>query len=161
MASLISSRERAWALVVHAPIITIIWVSYIGYLVARSNESLLDVISQHFFSRHSLPIMPLLFTFMTIPISLFIYQAQRRSSFVKAHANQAYLFNVSLMQWYACCLTAVVIGEYLTSSALVKAGFLILSCVSVNCFIQAMLGMRAALMGKPYNYRFVTRHFSR
>lgn len=161
MASFIVTRERVWAFIVHAPIITIIWASYIVFVAVTSSEPVLDVIAKKMASLHTIPVTPLLFTFLTIPISLLIHQMQRRSSFVKAHAAQAYQFNISLLLWYACCLATIFVGKYLSSSALVKAGFFILSFASGNCFIQAMLGMRAALMGKLFQYHFVTRLFTR
>ncbi|MFA6526950.1 MAG: hypothetical protein WCT20_00825 [Candidatus Babeliales bacterium] len=161
MASLISTRERAWALVVHAPIITIIWVGYIVFKLLNSSRPFLTVIAEHVTSLNSLPITPLLFTLMTIPISLFVYRVQRRSQFVKTHATQAYLFNVSLMRWYGCCLVTVLAGQFLHIPMLAKAGFFLLSCASINCFIQATFGMRAAITGKPFKYYFVSMLFSR
>lgn len=157
MTTLIVTRERVWAFIVHAPIITIIWGSYILCTALTATEPLVDVFSKKMGSLHSLPITPLLFTFMTIPISLFVYRMQQRSSFVKAHATQAYFFNVSLLQWYACCLVTIMLGKYLSSPALVKAGFLILTFASANCFVQAVLAMHAALMGKPFQYHFITK----
>ena len=161
MPTLIPLKQRAWALVVHAPIITLIWACYIVFKLLRTTQSLQNIIAQHIASCSSLPITPLLFSVITIPISLFVYQAQRRSSFVKAHATQAYVFNLSLMRWYVFCLVMVITGHFLHVPLLANVGLFIVSCASINCFIQATLGMRAAANGVPFNYYFVSMLFPR
>lgn len=161
MPTLIPFKQRVWAFVVHAPIITLIWVCYIVCRLLRTTQSLQNIIAQHIASSSSLPITPLLFSVMTIPISLFVYQAQRRSPFVKAHATQAYVFNVSLIRWYVFCLAMVIASHFLCAPLLANVGLFVVTCASINCFVQATLGMRAAVMGVPFNYYFVSRLFPR
>lgn len=165
MAKIVSFQERAWAFAVHAPIITIIWVSFIAYKMLRSSEPIFDFIQRHLTTSNSLPITPLLFTLLTVPISLFIHHMQRQSSFVKTHAHQAYIFNISLLQWYASCFGTILIAQFFHAPIITKISVFIVSCVSLNCFIQASFGMRAVTMGNPFKYRYlmpwVVQHFSR
>jgi hypothetical protein len=152
---MITRTERLWACAAHIPFITIIWFSYLLYTVLMAHEPILEGLYKNFFTQHAIPITPLLLTLCSIPISLFIYHAQGKSSFVKEQAIQAYRFDISLLKWYGLSLIFILVGQYTLITLLTDVGFMVITFTSLNCFIQALLGIITVFNGKSYCYRYL------
>jgi hypothetical protein len=150
----VSLHDRIWASFAHMPIITIIWLSYLSYRIwpAVSVRALLE--SAKSFEASSLPILPLAFTCASIPILMGIRYLQKRSTFVKKNAAEAFIFNSWLLKIYAVLFGVVLTGYCIPSELVMNMAAIVGVFMSALCLVQSAVGVVIALRGEVYQYWF-------
>ena len=150
----ISLHDRIWGCFAHVPIITIIWVTYLIYCVWPEVSIKTLLLSAKSFESSSLPILPLLFTCASIPILMTIRYLQKRKTFVKQNAAEAYVFNWWLLKCYFVLFGVVLVGYCIPSDAVMNIAGSAGIFLSVLCLIQSIGGVYYALRGELYHYWF-------
>ncbi|MBM3893890.1 hypothetical protein FJ365_05870 [Candidatus Dependentiae bacterium] len=148
----VSLHDRIWGSFAHVPIITIIWVSYLTFRVWPDVSIKALLLSAKSFETSSLPILPLLFTCASIPILMTIRYLQKRRTFVKQNAAQAYGFNWWLLKSYFVLFVVMLFGYVISSEILMNIVGSIGVFLSVLCLIQSVAGVYYALRGELYHY---------
>ncbi len=150
----VSLHDRVWGSFAHVPIITIIWVSYLTYRIWPDVSIKALLLSAKSFETSSLPILPLLFTCASIPILMIIRYLQKRRTFVKQNAAQAYGFNWWLLKSYFILFGVVLAGFCISSDILMNVAGIVGVFLSVLCLMQSLAGVYYALRGELYHYWF-------
>ena len=147
--------ERFLATIVHIPIITIIWTTYIWYHLwcyGDLSHSLFFTLCSHPLSSAALP---LLLTLASVPISLTVMFAQKRSTFIRENAHQAFSFTLWLLKRYAVMVGVILLGKAFHTSLLGTLANMYGVLISVFCCVQSICGIVTAWQGKIYRYWFV------
>lgn len=146
--------ERLLGTIVHVPVITIIWTSYIWYHLWCYG----DLSRSVFYGAVSHPLssaaLPLVFTVLSLPISLSIMIAKKRSSFIKENAHEAFSFTLWLIKRYCFMVIVIILGKMIPYYPLViiANGYGIF--ISGFCFFQSIFGIVTAWSGNIYRYWF-------
>lgn len=151
-------KEQRWGALAHVPIITIVWSCYLLYRYWYGqglNGSLFDF---HIVSVKSLPITPILFTLMSLPISLSIRRLNKESNFVKENATEAYRFSIWLLKIYMVCFLVAFLGLYFSVRFLLLVSEITGLVMTLFCFVQAVMGVYTTLtLGRVYHYWYPRR----
>lgn len=144
-------NERIWASAVHMPTLTIIWTAYFGYYALLS-DAFFGFLRQSLFALDKIPVTPLIFTGISIVISQVIYMLNTRSAYVQDQALEAYKFNKSLLRWYGFGFLGGMLGHWLHMPILSSLFLGLMTATSINCLIQAFLGVATTMRGEQYRY---------
>jgi len=149
-------KERLWASLAHVPIITLIWSTYVMYCYYQGNWCALAAINK-MLTKPSIPITPLVFTALSIPVALTIMFLKKRSRLIHNNAREAYLFNIWLIKVYAGILLVAAVGLWLHCVAIKIAALVLGALVSLLVIQQAFCGVISAFTGKQYQYWYPLR----
>ena len=106
-------HNHFWSVVVHVPIVTIIWTGYLVYGRFVHQSDVTDLLHKYqMVSWESLPLTPIMLTMLSVPIALGIQRMQKAYPLVRNNAHQVYLFNIWLLQWYALAMCIAACGLY-------------------------------------------------
>lgn len=148
-------KERIWASLAHVPTITLIWISYLAYR-CFTDRIFVEKITQFSCTNiQSPPITPIMLTLIGLPISLTIMRLKKKSNFIRNNAQQAYFFNIWLLQRYALLFVISFIGIYFSFTSLLIASSVLGVIISLICIQQSIAGIVTALSGRVYHYWYL------
>jgi hypothetical protein len=148
----ITLKDRCWGSLAHVPIITIIWSCYLLYRYWYGPGIHGSIFDFHVINVKSLPITPIIFTLLSIPISVSIKRLNQQVIFVRENAQEAYLFSVWLLKIYIVCFALALLGMYFSYEILVKISEGVGLFLTIFCFVQAIMGIYTATHGNVYHY---------
>lgn len=156
----ITLKERFWASMSHVPIITIVWICYLIYRYITNHLVILpsSIISINI---KTLPIMPIIFTLFSIPISLTIMKLKKHSVFIRENAREAYYFNIWLLKFYFILAAISLIGLYMSNQVIVFCSWVLGLMASIFCLIQSLFGIVHTQCGKIYHYKYPIKYINR
>jgi hypothetical protein len=147
-----SIKMRLWGSLAHVPIVTIIWASYVIYRNMSQAGNFLSLFQFNLVNSHSLPITPIILTLCSIPISLSIMYAKKKSHFIYDNAQQAYRFNIWLLKTYSILFVGLLIGNVVPIKPLVFTCGIVATLIALLCFQQSLQGIITALRGNVFHY---------
>jgi len=152
MEKVYNSKIRTWGTIAHIPVITIIWLVYIAYTYNWSlvpNGTSLDTLLLQF---STIPTRPIIFTLLSLPISLSIMFLKKSSSYIRINAEQAFYFNIWLLRRYFISAIGVLLALYFSLKLVVILFELFVAAITINCLIQSLMGVTTAARGMVYRY---------